>query len=41
VTDEPPAGPMCSKCDENPAGPGGILCPSCLAAISAQTLPAP
>jgi hypothetical protein len=32
---------MCSKCDENEAGPGGILCPGCVEAISAQTLPAP
>jgi hypothetical protein len=33
--------PMCSKCDAAPAGPGGILCPPCLTAISAQKLPAP
>jgi len=33
--------PMCSKCGEKPAGPGGILCPACFDAISAQKLPAP
>jgi hypothetical protein len=30
--------PTCSKCGENPPGPGGILCPDCLAAIAAQRL---
>jgi len=34
-------GPMCSKCNENPAGPGGILCPGCVATINAQKLPTP
>lgn len=29
-------GKMCSKCDVNEAGPGGILCPSCVTAISSQ-----
>lgn len=33
--------PRCSKCDQNDAGPGGILCPACLATIAAQKLPAP
>jgi hypothetical protein len=27
---------MCSKCDEAPAGEGGILCTGCKTAISAQ-----
>jgi len=31
---------MCSKCDEAPAGPGGILCTGCMTVISAQRLPA-
>lgn len=26
---------MCSKCGEQPAGPGGVLCLSCVASISA------
>ncbi|MEV4053019.1 hypothetical protein AB0J55_17690 [Amycolatopsis sp. NPDC049688] len=38
-TDEAPAGPTCSKCGAAPAGPGGILCPGCLAVIQAQRLP--
>lgn len=41
MSDETPAAPLCSKCGENPAGAGGVLCPPCLAAIAAQTLPAP
>lgn len=32
-------GPMCSKCDEKPAGPGKILCPDCVAKIQAVRLP--
>lgn len=32
-------GPLCSKCDVAPAGPGGILCPPCFSAIAAQRLP--
>lgn len=31
--------PTCSKCGNAPAGPGGILCPACLTAISAVRLP--
>jgi hypothetical protein len=31
--------PTCSKCDQNPAGPGGILCPPCLEKIKAVRLP--
>jgi hypothetical protein len=41
VNDVTTDAPKCSKCGENPAGPGGILCPGCLTVISAQTLPAP
>jgi len=41
MSDDTTAGPMCSKCDQEPAGPGGILCPGCFEAISAQKLPAP
>ena len=26
----------CSKCGEQPAGPGGVLCPSCVAEIEAR-----
>lgn len=26
--------PTCSKCGEQPAGPGGILCPDCLAKLT-------
>jgi hypothetical protein len=29
---------VCSKCDQQPAGPGGILCPDCLAKITARRL---
>ena len=32
MTDKPR---MCSKCGEQPAGPGGILCPACVTAIEA------
>lgn len=39
MTDETTEGPTCSKCGENPAGPGGILCPTCLTAIKAVRLP--
>jgi hypothetical protein len=28
-----PAGRVCSKCGDAPAGPGGILCPPCLERI--------
>ncbi|WP_279629629.1 hypothetical protein [Amycolatopsis kentuckyensis] len=36
MSDETTEGPTCSKCGQAPAGPGGILCPACLAAIQAQ-----
>ena len=26
---------LCARCRENPAGPGGILCPDCRKAIEA------
>ncbi len=39
MSNETTARPLCSKCDQNEAGPGGILCPGCFEAISAQTLP--
>lgn len=26
----------CSKCGEQPAGPGGVLCPGCAAEIEAR-----
>ena len=26
---------ICSKCREQPAGPGGVLCPDCVTVISA------
>ena len=29
----------CTKCRENPAGPGGILCPECKAAIETRIYP--
>ncbi len=34
-------GPLCSKCGNVPAGPGGILCPGCKTMIEAQQLPGP
>lgn len=37
MSDETNAGPMCSKCDQAPAGPGGILCPECVGLIKAQS----
>lgn len=39
--DEKPTPVMCSKCNVAEAGPGGILCPRCLAIISAQKLSTP
>ncbi len=39
MTEETTAGPLCSKCGNVPAGPGGILCPDCLTMIEAQRLP--
>jgi len=39
VSDEEAAGPLCSKCGNVPAGPGGILCPGCLDMIKAQGFP--
>jgi hypothetical protein len=38
VNDETATKPMCSKCDAAEAGPGGILCPGCMAIIAAQRL---
>lgn len=32
---------MCSKCGENPVGPGGIICPDCRTAIEARVYPVP
>ncbi|MEV4127073.1 hypothetical protein [Nocardia sp. NPDC049707] len=29
---------LCSKCDERPAGPGGILCPQCREQIDAYNV---
>ena len=29
-------GPLCSKCGNVPAGPGGILCPGCKTMIESQ-----
>lgn len=31
--------PRCAKCGNAPAGPGGIICPTCKATIEAQRLP--
>lgn len=39
VSDETTEGPTCSKCGENPAGPGGILCSRCFHIIKALRLP--
>jgi hypothetical protein len=33
---QPTPGALCAKCGTNPAGPGGILCPGCAAAIGAR-----
>lgn len=34
MSDETPV--TCSKCGENNAGPGGILCPDCKAELEAR-----
>jgi hypothetical protein len=38
---EPASDAVCAKCGTNPVGPGGILCPSCRAAIEARNAHAP
>jgi tRNA(Ile2) C34 agmatinyltransferase TiaS len=30
---KPNPDPLCQKCGEQPAGPGGIICPDCKVAI--------
>ena len=32
----PAPGARCAQCGVNPVGPGGILCPGCMAAIEAR-----
>jgi hypothetical protein len=32
---QPAADAVCTRCHENPAGPGGIICPECRADIEA------
>jgi hypothetical protein len=39
MSDETTEGPKCSKCGENPPGPGGILCRRCFNIIAAERLP--
>jgi hypothetical protein len=39
MSDETTEGPTCSKCGENPAGTGGILCHDCFHLIGQARLP--